>query len=101
MRQSKTLSRNLETLFAARIADGLTENILQQAILKMATLPHFNAETTGYLGDFAWLLRVNRETSEPNFRRVLNGDYEPRTKKASTQSLSAADLDFIAHGKTH
>ena len=75
------LTSQLERLFAARVKDGLTEELCQQAISKMAALPHFRGETNGNLGAFVWLLGMHKETGEPNFRKVLRGDYDPRPAK--------------------
>jgi hypothetical protein len=75
------LTSQLERLFATRVKDGFTETVCQQAISKMAALPHFRGETNGNLGDFHWLLSTHKDSGEPNFQKVLRGDYDPHPAK--------------------
>ena len=90
MRESKTqLTPHHKQLFAARVKDGFTETVCQQVISKMAALPYFRGEIDGNVGDFAWLLGTHKETGEPNFQKVLRGDYDPRAAPPKRQPVVA------------
>jgi hypothetical protein len=88
---------HLQKLFAARVKDGLTETVCQQAISKMAALPYFRGEIDDNLGDFVWLLGTHKETGEPNFRKVLRGDYDPRPEKKTKRAkpVTTIGLEYL------
>jgi hypothetical protein len=97
MRESKTqLTPQLKRLFATAVRKGLTEELCHQAILKMAALPYFRGEVDGTVGDFVRLLGTHKETGEPNFQKVLNGDYDPRPAKTKKpKPVSTIGLEYL------